>query len=144
MRKIRVWKWNRNVLLGALVFSVVVAALVPTSSHTRAIENGTSGGIAAPRTSRTLVAYAPGDVHFPSLARLSRNGASVPELVMVAVLRGLGLQPVVVPLPSTRPEGTVLFTAPSSGVGVAPGSSVNIVVSGGKAVTVGIEPSGRA
>jgi hypothetical protein len=133
MRKIRVWKWNRNALLGALILSVVIAALVPTSSHTRAIENGARAGVAAPRTSRTPVAYVAGNVHFPSLARLSRNGASVPETVMVAVLRGLGLQPVVVAFPSTRPEGTVLFTAPGSGVGVAPGSSVNIVVSRGKA-----------
>jgi hypothetical protein len=133
MRKIRLWKWNRNVLLGALILSVVVAALVPTSSRTRAIENGARAGTAAPRVSKTFAAYAAGDVHFPSLARLSRDGASVPEMVMVAVLRGLGLQPVVVALASGRPEGTVLFTAPDSGVGVAPGSPVNIVVSSGKA-----------
>jgi hypothetical protein len=127
------WKWNRNVLLGALVLSLGVAAFVPMSSRARAIENGGRAGVAAPRISKTLVAYAAGDVHFPSLARLSRNGASVPEMVMVGVLRRLGLRPVVVAFPSTRPEGTVLFTAPSSAVGVAPGSSVNIVVSGGTA-----------
>jgi hypothetical protein len=135
MRKIRVWKWNRNVLLGALILSVIVAALVPTSGRTRAMENGARVGAAAPPISQTFVAYAAGDVHFPSLARLSRNGASVPEMVMVTVLRGLGLHPVVVAFASTRPEGTVLFTAPDSGVGVAPGSSVNIVVSSGKAMT---------
>jgi hypothetical protein len=137
MRKIRVWKWNRNLLLGALILSVVVAALVPTSSHTRAIENGARAEAAAPRTSKTFVAYAPGDIHFPSLARLSRNGAYVPEIVMVGVLRGLGLQPVVIQFASTRPAGTVLFTEPASGIGVAPGSSVNIVVSSGKASSPG-------
>jgi hypothetical protein len=133
MRKIKVWKWNRNALLGALILSVVVAALVPTSSRTRTIENGARAGGGPPRTSKTFVAYAAGDVHVPSLARLSRNGAAVPEMVVVGVLRGLALQPVVVAIASTRPEGTVLFTAPDSSVGVAPGSSVNIVVSSGKA-----------
>jgi beta-lactam-binding protein with PASTA domain len=54
---------------------------------------------------------------------------------MVAVLRGLGLHPVVVAFASTRPEGTVLFTAPDSDVGVAPGSSVNVVISSGKTMS---------
>jgi len=129
MRKIKVWKWNRNLLLGGLLVTVVVAALVPTSRRIQAIETGPSAGDAAHRTSEPLGSYTAGDVPVPSLARLSRNGAPVPEVVMVAAVRALGLRPVVMALASTRPQGTVLFTTPGSGVKVARGSPVDIVVS---------------
>ncbi len=128
--KIKVWKWNRNVLLGALLAAVAVALVAPTSSRTRAIETGARSEAAALRTSGDGAA---GDVHVPSLARLSRNGAPVPEIVMADVLRAVGLRPVLIAFPSTRPEGTVLFTAPGSGVEVAPGSTVDVVASSGKA-----------
>jgi hypothetical protein len=112
MRKIKVWKWNRNLLLGA---------------------SGPSAAAVARRSSKPLGMYPAGDVRVPSLARLSRYGAPVSEVVMVATVRAVGLRPIVTRLGSTRPEGTVLFTTPGSDVEVVPDSSVDIVVSDGKA-----------
>jgi PASTA domain len=133
MRKIKVWKWNRNLLLVALLATVAVAALFPPSKHVQAIESGPSAAPVSGRTSTPLGMHPAGGVRVPSLARLSRYGAPVSEVVMVATVRAVGLRPIVTRLRSTRPEGTVLFTTPGSGVEVVPDSSVDIVVSDGKA-----------
>jgi beta-lactam-binding protein with PASTA domain len=78
--------------------------------------------------------------------RISRGKVKVPNVVgqsssnAVAAIRGAGLVPKTVKVPSPRPKGIVVAQAPRAGSRVAPGSAVRLNVSRGAGAAGGPPP----
>ena len=109
-------------------FSSQTSTVVSTKPPGTVLSQDPNAGVQVSRGSVVSLRISRGKVKVPNVVGQSRPNA-------VATIRGAGLVPKTVQVPSSRPKGIVVAQAPSAGIRVAPGSAVRLNVSRGASAT---------